>query len=212
MKLLIAIPSLDFMHTEFVKSLVALTNKLSRDGVDYDVRIESGTLVHIAREKLAQLATAGGYTDVLWLDSDMVFTEDLLEDLQFSGKDFVTGIAHARRKPFISCVFKSLIPVERYASPDEYPKETFEIAGCGFACVLIKTDIIRDVRKSHGTAFLPTQMLGEDLAFCKRARDIGCKIYAEPAVRLGHIGHIAIYPEDFYRWKDEVVNIDQFKL
>ena len=149
MKLLIAIHSLDYMHTEFVKSLVALTNRLSRDGVDYDVRIESGTLVHIAREKLAQLATAGGYTDVLWLDSDMVFTEDLLEDLQFSGNDFVTGIAHARRKPFISCVFKSLIPVERYASPDEYPKETFEIAGCGFACVLIKTDIIRDVRKAH---------------------------------------------------------------
>lgn len=211
MKLLIAIPSLDFMHTEFVKSLLALTARLSRDGIEHEVRIESGTLVYIARDKLAQYAVGGEFTHVLWLDSDMVFTEDLLDDLLFAGKDFVTGIAATRRKPFITCVFKSLNPCQRFM-PDEIPKDTFEIAGCGFACVLTSIDIIKAVKRANGTSFTPTQLHGEDLAFCKRARDLGFKIYAEPGVRVGHIGHIAIYPEDFYRWKDEVVNIDNFRL
>ena len=211
MKLLIAIPALDFMHPEFVKSLLALTARLSRDGIEHEVRIESGTLVYIARDKLAQYAVAAEFTHVLWLDSDMVFTEDLLDDLLFAGKDFVTGIAATRRKPFITCVFKSLNPCQRFM-PDEIPKDTFEIAGCGFACVLTSIDIIKAVKRANGTSFTPTQLHGEDLAFCKRARDLGFKIYAEPGVRVGHIGHIAIYPEDFYRWKDEVVNIDNFRL
>ena len=211
MKLLIAIPSLDFMHPEFVKSLLALTARLSRDGIEHEVRIESGTLVYIARDKLAQYAVAAEFTHVLGLDSDMVFTEDLLDDLLFAGKDFVTGIAATRRKPFITCVFKSLNPCQRFM-PDEIPKDTFEIAGCGFACVLTSIDIIKAVKRANGTSFTPTQLHGEDLAFCKRARDLGFKIYAEPGVRVGHIGHIAIYPEDFYRWKDEVVNIDNFRL
>jgi hypothetical protein len=43
--------------------------------------------------------------------------------------------------------------------------------------------------------------LGEDLAFCKRATDMGYEIWAEPSVKLGHIGHITIYPEyeELYR-------------
>ena len=47
---------------------------------------------------------------------------------------------------------------------------------------------------------------GEDLAFCKRFTDIGGKIYADPAVQLGHIGHIAIYPGDVEALSGGLVN------
>ena len=103
MKLLIAIPSNDTMPFQFVESLLKLTRRLSEDGVDYEVAIQGGTLVHVGRDKLALKAIGGDYTHVLWLDSDMVFTEDLFDDLMDSGKDFVTGIAHARREPYPSC-------------------------------------------------------------------------------------------------------------
>ena len=36
MKLLIAIPAMDFICTEFVKSLLRLTDKLKDDGVDFE--------------------------------------------------------------------------------------------------------------------------------------------------------------------------------
>lgn len=205
MKLLIAIPCMDTVPVAFMQSLLKLTQKLTADGVDYEVAIESGTLVYMARDRLAGKAVNQRFTHVLWLDSDMVFEPEIVEDLQFCGKDFVTGIAHGRRKPFVSCLFKSidLSHLELWQLKD-YPKEAFQVAGCGMACVLINTEIIKAVMINNGTAFNPIPQYGEDLSFCKRATDLGYKIYAEPTVRLGHIAHIAIYPDDVERYQDEI--------
>ena len=203
MKLLIAIPAMDFMVTEFVKSLLKLTNKLKDDGINFETRIEAGTLVYFARDKLARYAMSNGFTHILWLDSDMVFEPEILEDLQFSGKPFVTGIAHGRRKPYMSCLFKSYTPeVVRWEYKD-YPHNTFEVAACGMACTLIETKILEDVIMKYNTAFTPTEYWGEDVAFCDRARSFGYKPYAEPGVRVGHVGHITIYPEDSFSYEVE---------
>ena len=195
MKLLIAIPTHDYMHYLFVRSLTRLIQKLDEDDVDYEVAYQGSTLVYIGRDKLAKKAIDEGFSHVLWLDSDMVFEATLLDDLMFSGKSFVTSIAHGRRAPHFSCVFKQVLPkVERW-SYNEYPSTPFKIAGCGFACVLIETRILKTVWDKRGTCFFPTRELGEDVAFCKAAIDSGFEIWAEPTVQLGHIGHIAIYPE-----------------
>lgn len=210
MKLLIAIPTLDYVHADFVKCLTKLIMKLKSDGVRFDVEIISGTLVYSARDKLAKKAVNEGYTHTLWVDSDMIFTEDVLDDLMFSGNQFVTGIYHTRRPPHGSCIFKdiSLDNISKYMGND-YPKNTFEIAGCGFGCVLIDVQIIKDVLMTYGEAFLPIHGLGEDIAFCQRVHELGYKMYCEPAVRLGHIGHIAIYPEDHEKWlNDNNINIE----
>lgn len=210
MKLLIAIPTLDYVHADFVKCLTKLIMKLKSDGVRFDVEIISGTLVYSARDKLAKKAVNEGYTHTLWFDSDMIFTEDVLDDLMFSGNQFVTGIYHTRRPPHGSCIFKdiSLDNISKYMGND-YPKNTFEIAGCGFGCVLIDVQIIKDVLMTYGEAFLPIHGLGEDIAFCQRVHELGYKMYCEPAVRLGHIGHIAIYPEDHEKWlNDNNINIE----
>lgn len=194
MKLLIAIPALDYINVQFMECLVNLITRLKDDGVDFEVKILSGTLVYAARDKLAHHAMDNHFTHVLWLDADMIFTDDLLEDLMFCGKDFVTGVCHARRKPYMPCFFKCLNPVDRF---DEYPtNDIFEVAGCGMACVLMKASILYEVMLRFGTCFCPTPELGEDLAFCDRARQMGHKIYADPSVVIGHIGHVTIYPED----------------
>lgn len=207
-KLLIGVPTLDYMNVEFVRSLTALLMRLKDDGVNFDIDIESGTLVYIARERIANKAINEEYSHVLWLDADMVFGPDLLDDLMFSGKAFVSGVYHARRKGYASCIFKGIDvgEVERFK---EYPKETFEIAGCGFGCVLIETEIIRAVKRAYGTCFTPIKNYGEDLAFCKRCRDIGYSLWCEPSVVCGHIGHITIYPEDHEQWKKTISNINE---
>ena len=205
MKLMIAIPTMDTMPTPFVESLLGLTRRLDRDGVPYDVVIESGTLIYMARDRLACKAINKGYTHVLWLDSDMVFSDSIVEDLQFCGRKFVTGIAHGRRSPFLSCLFKSidLSNIERWELKD-YPKDTFEVAGCGMACVLMETQILKDVQFKFNTCFIPLLSYGEDLSFCKRAVSMGYHIYAEPTVRLGHVGHITIWPDDAARFANEL--------
>ena len=91
MKLLIAIPTNDYMHYKFVECLTKLTRRLDEDGIDYDIAYQGATLVYVGRDKLANKAMNECYTHMLWLDSDMIFTEDLLDDLMYSGKPFVTG-------------------------------------------------------------------------------------------------------------------------
>lgn len=195
MKLLIAVPTYDYMHYRFVECFTKLLRRLDEDEIDYEVAFQGGTLVYVGRDKLAKKAFEGGFSHVLWLDSDMIFTEELLDCLMFSGKDFVTGIAHGRRPPHMSCIFKEVWPFVNRWEGHDYPNSAFQIGGCGFACVLIKTSIIEAVYKKNGTAFFPMRELGEDLAFCKRAKELGYEIWAEPTVWLGHIGHITVYPE-----------------
>lgn len=209
MKLLIGVPTTDFVHVEFMKCLTALIQRLKDDGIRYELMIESGTLVYMARERIAHKAINEKFSHVLWLDSDMIFSPAILDDLMFSGKDFVTGIYHARRKGYASCIFKSIdinVKVERF---EEYPKETFEIAGCGFGCVLVSTEILRAVCLNKSSCFTPLENYGEDIAFCKRASELGFKLWCEPSVVCGHIGHIPIYPQDHEAWKHEISNMDE---
>lgn len=211
MKLMIAIPTYDYMHFQFVQCLTKLIRRLDADGIDFQVIYQGGTLVYVGRDKLAKMAIDQGFTHILWLDSDMIFNEDLLENLMLSGKSFVTGIAHARRAPHVSCIFNEIWPaVDRWEGHD-YPKGTFKIGGCGFACVLMETKVAEKVYTINGTAFFPMKELGEDLAFCKRARDAGIELWAEPRVWLGHIGHITVYPEYEDLYANSIIGFNEVK-
>ena len=108
MRLMIAVPTTDYIHADFVKSLVDLEAELNRKKITHKVEILSGTLVYIARNKLAQKAVNEGYTHVLWLDSDMVFNNQVVDDLQFCGKEMVCGAFVSRRPPYGPCVYTSI--------------------------------------------------------------------------------------------------------
>lgn len=203
MKLLIAIPTLDFVHVKFMECLLKLTQQLNDEQILYEVKIVSGTLVYLAREELVSYALGYEFTHVLWLDSDMVFNEELFDDLFDNGKKFITGIFHARRPGHQSCIFRSLTPPERFRW-DEYPSTPFLIKGCGMAATLISCEVLKKVRDEFGNCFTPAYNLGEDLAFCKRADELGFEIWAEPCQRVGHIGHLVIYPEDEGRYLEGI--------
>lgn len=192
-KLLIAVPCMDYVHVDFMKSLVGLIQHLQREGIAYHLEIQAGTLVYIARNRLACKAINEGYTHLLFLDSDMVFDETVVEDLTFSGKDFVCGAFQSRRKPFNSCIFTGINPAERVK---DYGLEPFKVEGCGMACTLISSEILKNVQVKYGNCFNPTDEYGEDLAFCWRATHTGAEIWCEPTARIGHIAHIPIYPGD----------------
>lgn len=192
MKLMIAIPTLDFVHFEFARCLAGLVRQLEHDGVDFDVCFVGGTLVYKGRDTLAADAVNKGYTHVLWLDADMVFEPDVFDQLLRHGKDFVTGVYRSRHIPYHSTIFSSLDPVEWV---EEFPEELFEIRACGFGCVLVETELIRKVFRKDGTAFHPVDGFGEDIAFCTRAKELGSELWCDPTIKLGHIGHVVVYPD-----------------
>jgi len=200
-RLLIAIPTNDYVHADFMKSLVELTEELTRKKVDFHVEIITATLVYIARERLAQKAINDGYTHVLWLDSDMVFSKTVYEDLMFCGKEFVCGAFVSRRPPYGPCVYKSIKKYE-IEKVEDFGSKPFRVDGCGFACVLTAVPLLLDVMQQFEYCFRPTDYYGEDLAFCWRVNQMGREIWCEPTVRPGHIAHIPIYAGEEFFWKE----------
>jgi hypothetical protein len=191
-RLLIAVPTTDYIPADFVKSLAKLQQELGRRGIAYDVEIQSGTLVYIARNRLANKAVNERYTHVLWIDSDMVFGETVYEDLMDVGKEMVCGAFVSRRPPYGPCIYSS-IEENAIEKVKDFGTRPFRVDGCGFALVLTSVDLLQAVTQKFGTCFQPTPYYGEDLAFCLRVKQLGREIWCEPTVRPGHIAHVPVY-------------------
>ena len=123
----------------------------------------------------------------------MVFNEQIVDDLLFCEKEMVCGAFVSRRPPYGPCVYTS-IKKNEIEKVKEFGTKPFRVDGCGFACVLMTTELIQAVQLKFGCAFQPTDYYGEDLAFCWRVGQIGREIWCEPTARCGHIAHIPVWP------------------
>ena len=193
MKLMVAVPTVDYVPADFVKSLSNLCLRLGRERIPADVEIIGGTLVYIARNRLAFRAIRDEYTHVLWLDSDMVFSEKIVEDLLDCGKEMVCGAFVSRRPPYGPCVYTDISDPANMKKVENFGTEPFRVDGCGFATVLTSVSLLDAVQSNFGTCFRPTEQYGEDLAFCDRVKQLGMEIWCEPTVRPGHIAHVPVY-------------------
>lgn len=195
MKIMIAVPCMDQCPTPFVKALASL-----RKIGDCTLVMQSGSLVYTSRNDISQLAIREEYDYVLWLDSDMVFPPDTLEYmmqvLTDNDLDILTGLYFRRVPPYTPVLFDQLDIVDGvcYWSDfkDGVPDKLFKVGGCGFGCVLMRTDVFFDVKGRFGNFFAPIAGAGEDLAFCWRARQCGYEIYCDPRVECGHVGYATI--------------------
>lgn len=196
-KILIAIPCMDMVSARFAQSLATL-KKVGKCTVSFLM----GSLIYDSRNKLAGYALEMEADYILWLDSDMVFQPDTLERMMDTLNkhphiDILSGLYFRRTTPFTPVLFNKL---ERdgetlvFEDVKEVPNDLFEVAGCGFGCVLMKTDCLFDIGMNWFTPFVDA---GEDCAFCMRAREKGYKIYCDPNISLGHMGYAPI-TKDFY--------------
>lgn len=197
MRILIAVPCMDSVPSQFAQSLATL-NKVE----DCIVAFQMGSLIYNSRNYLASMAVKLECDYVLWLDSDMVFSPDVLEKL-FEDRekgDIITGLYYRRVEPYKPVLFSKLDIKDDgcdWEGYDDYPDELFEIEGCGFGCVLTPTNVFIDVMNKFGNMFAPIGGVGEDLSFCWRAKQCGYSIMADPRVQLGHVGHYII-DKNFY--------------
>ncbi len=195
-KILIAVPCMDLVQASFAQSLASL-NKVGQCAVAFN----ACSLIYDSRNKLAAKAMKDEFDYVLWLDSDMVFSPDILEKLIADDKDMVSGLYFRRTSPYTPVIFKdSKLEDGRLVWSDytDYPKgELFKVAGAGFGCVLMKTDMIFDMIGKYGDWFTPLYSSGEDLSFCYRARELGYEIWCDSRIKCGHMSHQMI-TEDFY--------------
>lgn len=195
MKVLIAVPCMDQVPAQFAQCLATL-GKVDKTIVAFQI----GSLVYTSRNDLVQIAIKQGCDYIFWLDSDMMFPPDALVRMfkSLEHGDIVSGLYFRRVAPFTPVIYDKLDIDDtgcHYTEPKEIPDGIFEVAGCGFGCVLMPTDIMLDVIEKYGSPFTPINGIGEDLSFCWRARQLGFKIVCDPDIPLGHVGHHVITRE-----------------
>jgi len=208
MKTMIAVPCMDTVHTAFFRSY----NAMAKPAGTVLATCQS-SLVYDSRNRLAQEALASDCGRVLWLDSDMELPEDLMrrlsEDLD-EGRDYVSALAFRRNLPTWPVLYdrveyesrpggKIAVEARRYT---KWPEGgVFEIAGSGFGAVMMTTELLRRVAEEYTLPFAPMPGLGEDLAFCWKARQLGYKLWCDPRVLPGHVG-VMTYDGRLYRPED----------
>ena len=194
MKVFIAVPSMDSVPAFFAQSLALLKR-------DCDVQIgwEVGSLVYHARNNLARQALKSDADWVLWLDSDMVFAPDTLQRMLKVCKDndidFLTAVCFRRKPPYTPCLFDRLEKVDKgasYTSLMSVPEGLFKVGGCGFAGVLMSSDVLLSVQSKFGRMFDPMDGFGEDVSFCWRARQCGYDIWCDSSIEFGHVGNCIV--------------------
>lgn len=204
MKTLIAIPCMDMVQTEFVRSLVGM-----KTTGQVQFAFSQASLVYDGRNMLASMAIDGGWERVLWLDSDMSFRADLFERLSADldeGRGCVSGLYFSRKRPIRPVVYKDVgldsssgEPIPRAVCFEDYPADTvFPVAACGFGAVMMETALLRRVRDRYKLPFSPVLGFGEDLSFCMRVTELGETIWCDSRIRLGHVG-VALFDEAQYR-------------
>ena len=204
-KILIAIPCMDQVPALFCLSLASL-QKI------YECHITGkiGSLIHMSRNDIATTAMRDGYDYVFWLDSDMVFRPDTLirmvQTLESNDLDFLTGLYFRRVPMYTPVLFDELDFDGKKCNWTEFktlPTELFEVGGCGFGCVLMKTDVFFDVCGRFHEMFEPIGWNGEDIAFCWRARKCGYKIWCDPSIICGHVGYSVVDDQFFMAFRDK---------
>lgn len=214
MKTLICIPCMDMVHTEFMKSLLALR----RVGAT-KITISCSSLIYDARNEMARRAVREGFDRLLWLDSDMSFEPDLMERLSArldEGRDFVSGLYFTRKAPVRPVLYKECGYFENdkgEVSPlavwyDDYPRDTiFEVKATGFGGVMMTTEAVKIIADKFGLPFAPMLGFGEDLSFCGRASQAGVRMWVDSTIKMGHVG-LGTITEDIFLQQQGGTNDD----
>ena len=192
-KVLIAVPALDMMPTQTAYCMLTMKRDCP-SRFSFIVRASC----HDARNILAREAIESEAVRGLWIDSDMVFDDDIFirlgADLD-EGWDMVGGIFFRREIPTSPLVYKQI--GEKTVVWDNYPRDyLFECAGYGFGAVMMTTELLRRV---GDYAFTPFNHMSEDLSFCARAREAGARIGCDTRIKVGHVGQIVI-GEQLYKY------------
>ena len=202
-RICILTPHADYeSYAKFTKSLA---NMIAYSWM-HDLQIEmicntERMVVDWARNDLARVVrnspspyTGERYSHVLWLDDDMVFDPSLgvyLAD-EMDDYDMISGLYFGRSEPFPVVYTRHNIeagdPYRHYPLL-RVPSATFECDAVGFGAMLMRADVFDRVPEPW---FTIDSRGGEDIVFCKHARDHGIRIACAGGYKLGHINKPSI--------------------
>lgn len=192
----------------YLLSLIKTVQALGERGVTWAWSGQYASMVSDAREMTAN----GGphqnvkdtrpfqgnitYDKLFWIDSDIAWEPEEFLKLYDSDKDIITGayllgsgevMAHPKLlgKPYV---------IEEVLKMTELVK----VASCGFGFIAVKQGVFESLKRpwfqsTEGVWTFPDtgekfifNIMGEDIAWCKKVTDLGYEIWFDPTVRVLH--------------------------
>ncbi len=188
-KILIAIPTAKYIEPETFKSIYDLDVP---EGYETDFQFFYGYQVDQIRNLSAEWAKSYDY--MLSVDSDIILPKDTLTKMLAADKDIITGL-YIQRIPNTHTVEVYMVTPNGGMTNIPYEllkdKGVVEVAGCGFGVCLVKGEVFRKMEYPHfyyQSALNHSATVSEDVYFCKKARDIGFKVWADTTIICDHKG------------------------
>ena len=190
-RILIAIPTNRNIEAQTFKSIYDL---IIPEGYVADFQYFWGYQVDQVRNLIAHWTIQNGYDYLFAVDSDISFERDTLLKLLSHNRDIVSGI-YIQRIPGTHII--EIMRKNPHGGVTHIDWNTIKgqglvpIDGCGFGCVLIKSEVFKAIPYPHflyHSAIDHKNTLSEDVHFCNQARDRGFTLWADASVICDHIG------------------------
>ena len=189
--------------------------ELERRGLEVR-RYPSTAAIDRTRCEIATAALADSFDELIWIDSDIAFEPEAVDRLRAHDLPVVGGLYAKKGVTAFAAYFEpgtESLDVGAGGGP-----RRVRYVGLGFLCT--QRRVYDDVQRMFSLPFCNTRFgtpavpyflpmvitdddqpggywyLGEDYAFCERARQAGHKIVVDTTIRLGHIGKYT------YGWED----------
>lgn len=194
-KIYVCVPTRDMMHSHFAYSLQALVKHHALIGLDTHVEFSLGTLIGTQRESLVTIALDNDATHIMWLDSDMMFPENVCERLLAHDLPFVACNYSTRAMPFKAVAYQELYNWESTLPSDA--TGLVQVAGVGLGCALVNTKVFDNIYKPYFPITYTRKTddyLGEDMNFCMKLDTEGefpLMVDADLSKFIYHIGMTA---------------------
>jgi hypothetical protein len=202
-------PARDMVHTMFTYDLVNLVCYHTLNTNDaISLKISEGTLIANQRAELSLDAMREGCSHLLFIDSDMRFPQDMISRLLAHDVDIVATNCARRRMPTgpTAQVYKENGDRELvWSMPESTGLQ--EVGSVGMGVMLIKAGVFKALSEPwYETPWRSDKRgyIGEDVFFCKKAREAGFKIWIDHDVskEIGHIGTFEFKHDHTWAIKD----------
>lgn len=192
----ICVPCRDMVHSAFAFDLAKMMQYCQATGIDVLPHFCMGTLIVNQRDQLANMALDAGSSHILWLDSDMMFPPDTIEQLLLRDVGIVAGNYVTRQYPHKTVAYSQMHNWRSYVINDPDNNELIAVDAVGMGCMLVRTDIIKQMRTPRfQTVWVEESQdhMGEDFYFCQQARNLGHDIWIDQQFsdKLTHLGTFA---------------------
>lgn len=151
--------------------------------------IPRGPYLNVSREICLTDALAAQTDYLVFVDTDMRFPAHAITQLIAHGKDIIGVHYNEKRLPPVSTV-KIDDANDGLTVVKTFPAEPFQCAAVGTGLMAINLKRLTQCMALPCFQFGDEngKFMGEDVAFCRRARKAGLQVWVDPTIAAGHIG------------------------